>query len=80
MPQVQKIFPMRSIDDFNFRDKRALLPLTASVLAAAFCFVALAGATRMYLTISVIVMLGIFIFYVGKDRTEFKRKIEENLK
>ena len=64
----------------GFRDRRALLPLTASVLASAFCFVALAGATRMYLTISVIVMLGIFIFYVGKDRTEFKRKIAENTK
>ncbi|MDP8218377.1 MAG: cadaverine/lysine antiporter [Candidatus Theseobacter exili] len=63
----------------GFKDRKALLPVTASVLACAFCFIALSGATRAYLAIAVTVMLGIFIFYVGKDRTEFKRKIAENM-
>lgn len=64
----------------GFRDRRGVVPLTASVLACAFCFVAFSGATRAYLAASVIVMLGVFIFYVGKDRTEFKRKMVESTK
>ena len=64
----------------GFRDRRGVVPLTASVLACAFCFVAFSGATRAYLAAAVIVMLGVFIFYVGKDRTEFKRKMAESTK
>ncbi len=64
----------------GFRDRRAVVPLGASILACAFCFVALAGATRAYLAAAVVVMLGVFIFYVGKDRTEFKRRMAENTK
>lgn len=54
----------------GFRDRRAVVPLTASLLACAFCFVALSGASRIYLAVAVSVMLGVFIFYVGKDRTK----------
>jgi len=59
----------------GFRDPRGFVPLTASILACVFCFIALSGATRAYLAAAVIVMLGVFIFYAGKDRTEFKRKL-----
>lgn len=64
----------------GFHDRRAIVPLTASLLACAFCFIALAGATKVYLAVAVIVMLGIFIFYVGKDRAKQKRATIENLK
>ncbi len=64
----------------GFRDPRGIVPITASVLACAFCFVAFSGATRAYLAAAVIVMLGVFIFYSGKDRTEFKRKMAESTK
>lgn len=64
----------------GFRDRRAFAPLAASLLACVFCFIAVSGATRMYLAAAVIVMLAVFIFYVGKDRTEFKRKIAEGIK
>ena len=63
----------------GFRNRKAIVPVTASLLASAFCFVALSGATRAYLVIAVVVMLGIFIFYAGKDRTQYKRKIAENM-
>ncbi|MBD3278994.1 MAG: cadaverine/lysine antiporter [Candidatus Aegiribacteria sp.] len=59
----------------GFRDKRAIIPMTASLLACAFCFVALAGATRVYLTVAIVVMLGVFIFYAGKDRSEYRKRI-----
>ncbi len=62
----------------GFRDRKAAVPLIASTLACAFCFVALSGASRTFLAIAVIAMLGIFIFYVGKDRTDFERRIREN--
>jgi cadaverine:lysine antiporter len=64
----------------GFRDRRGVVPITAAVLACAFCFVAFSGATRTYLATAVIVMLGVFIFYVGKDRTAFKRKMSESTK
>lgn len=66
------------INFYGFRNRKALIPLTAAVVACIFCFIALAGATKMYLAAAVIVTLGIFIFYAGKDRTEFKKKIAEN--
>lgn len=62
----------------GFRDRRGIVPITAALLASAFCFVALSGASRGYLAAAVMVMLGVFIFYVGKDRTEFKRKMAES--
>jgi hypothetical protein len=46
----------------------------------ASAIVAFSGATRAYLAASVIVMLGVSIFYAGKDRTEFKRKMAESTK
>jgi cadaverine:lysine antiporter len=64
----------------GFRDPRGVIPMAASILACAFCFVAFSGATRAYLAAAVIVMLGVFIFYSGKDRTEFKRKMAESTK
>jgi len=62
----------------GFRDRKAIVPLIASLLACAFCFVALSGATRTFLAIAIIAMLGIFIFYVGRDRTEFERRLRGN--
>ena len=64
----------------GFRDRRGVVPLIASVLACVFCFIAFSGATRMYLAAAVIAMFAVFIFYAGKDRTEFKRKLMENTK
>lgn len=52
----------------GFRDRRAILPVIASLIACAFCFTAFAGATKTYLVVAVIAMLAIFIFYVGKKR------------
>jgi len=57
---------------YGFRNRRAIFPLIASLLACAFCFVALAGATPSYLVVAVVIMLGTFIFYVGKDRSKLK--------
>lgn len=54
----------------GFRDTGALLQITASILACAFCLTALAGAQRAALAGSLVVMLGIFILYVGKDRRD----------
>ena len=53
---------------YSFRNRKALTSLIASVLASIFCFIALAGATRAYLAVAVILMFVVFIFYVGKDR------------
>ena len=64
----------------GFRDRRGVVPLVASVLACVFCFIAFSGATRMYLAAAVIAMFAVFIFYAGKDRTEFKRKLMESTK
>jgi len=64
----------------GFRDRRAIVSLTASVLASAFCFIALAGATKVYLVVAMIVMLAIFIFYVGKDRKAYDQRIRDNTK
>ena len=52
----------------GFRDRKAFVSLAASLLASIFCFIALSGESRMYLASAMIIMLGIFIFYVGKSR------------
>lgn len=52
----------------GFRDRRAIVPVMASLIACVFCFIAFAGATKTYLVAVVIAMLTIFIFYVGKKR------------
>ncbi len=59
---------LRLIKMYGLRNRKAILPIIASLIASVFCFVALAGATPSYLVVAVIVMLGTFIFYVGKDR------------
>lgn len=52
----------------GFHDRKAAVSLVASVLASIFCFLALAGETRLYLAAAMIIMLGIFMFYVSKSR------------
>lgn len=51
----------------GFRSKKSVMSLIMSLTASIFCFVALSGETRMYLAAAMIIMLGIFIFYVGKS-------------
>jgi len=52
----------------GFKDRRALLPMIASLVACGFCFTALGGAQRYFLAAAMIAMLGVYIFYVGKKR------------
>ncbi|MFH1790502.1 MAG: cadaverine/lysine antiporter [Candidatus Omnitrophota bacterium] len=52
----------------GFRDRKAMVSLVAGLSASAFCFIAIAGESRMYLAAAMIIMLGVFIFYVGKNR------------
>jgi len=52
----------------GFRNRKAIVSLVASLLASIFCFIALSGESRAYLASAMIIMLGIFIFYVGKSR------------
>jgi len=61
----------------GFRDRRALMPLAAALVACAFCLTALSGATRLSLMGCMVVMLGTFVFYVGKDRREFERRMRQ---
>jgi hypothetical protein len=56
----------------GFRDRKAGVSLAASLVASVFCFVALAGESRAYLAAAMIIMLGVFIFYVGKTRDQAK--------
>jgi len=50
----------------GFRDRKAFVSLAVSLVASVFCFIALAGESRAYLAAAMIIMLGVFIFYVGK--------------
>jgi len=54
--------------------KRALVQIVAALLASAFCFAALAGAEHKELIPALIVIFGIFVLYVAKDRTDFERR------
>ncbi|MGL5147085.1 MAG: cadaverine/lysine antiporter [Plesiomonas shigelloides] len=51
---------------FEGATTRSVLSIVASVIAAAFCFVALAGATSAQLTATFIVSLIILMFYANK--------------
>ncbi|WP_421901799.1 cadaverine/lysine antiporter [Maridesulfovibrio sp.] len=64
---------------YGFHAKKAWLQIVSSLLACAFCLIALSGAAKDALIGCMIVMLCTFIFYVGKDRTEFERKIREDM-
>jgi cadaverine:lysine antiporter len=57
----------------GFGDRKAGVSLAASLVASVFCFVALAGESRAYLAAAMIIMLGVFVFYVGKTRDQAKR-------
>ena len=48
---------------------RGIIQMIASLIAVAFCFAALAGADHSTLIVAILVILGTFIFYVMKDRT-----------
>ena len=54
----------------GFRDRKAIVSLVASLVASVFCFVALAGESQGYLAAATIIMLGVFVFYIGKIRKE----------
>jgi cadaverine:lysine antiporter len=54
----------------GFRDRKAFVSLAVSLVASVFCFIALAGESRAYLAAAMIIMLGVFIFYVGKKPQE----------
>ena len=57
---------------YNAR-KKAILQIVASVLAVAFCFAALAGAGHSTLVAALLIILGVFVFYVMKDRSQFEK-------
>jgi len=54
----------------GFRDRKAKLSLTAALVASIFCFVALGCESRAYLAAAMIIMLGVFVFYVGKRKKD----------
>ncbi|WP_419783637.1 amino acid permease [Maridesulfovibrio sp.] len=62
---------------YGFHAKKAWLQIMSSLLACAFCLIALSGAAKDALIGCMIVMLCTFIFYVGKDRSRFERKVRE---
>jgi len=53
----------------------SFLPLIVSLVAIVWCFVALAGTSRGVLIAAILIILGVFIFYVTKDRTELEKKM-----
>ena len=57
----------------GFSDKKALLQVACSLLACAFCIMAFSGAAKIALVGCLVVMLGAFIFYAGKDRREYEK-------
>lgn len=56
----------------GFRDSKALLQIGASVLACAFCLIALSGSAQHALAGCLVVMFCTFIFYAGKDRKAYE--------
>ncbi|NDV26439.1 cadaverine/lysine antiporter [Desulfovibrio sp. JC010] len=62
---------------YGFHAKKAWLQISSALLACGFCLIALSGAAKDALIGCMVVMLCTFIFYVGKDRTDFEKKIRE---
>ncbi|SDK48433.1 cadaverine:lysine antiporter, APA family (TC 2.A.3.2.2) [Maridesulfovibrio ferrireducens] len=60
---------------YGFKAKKAWLQLTSALLACGFCLIALSGAAKDALIGCMVVMLCTFIFYVGKDRSGFEKKV-----
>jgi cadaverine:lysine antiporter len=60
---------------YGLANARAWLQVGASLLACLFRLAALAGAAKTALAGCLAVMLCTFIFYVGKDRSEFEKKV-----
>ena len=60
---------------YGLSNAKAWLQVGASLLACLFCLAALAGAAKAALAGCLVVMLCTFIFYVGKDRSEFEKKV-----
>ncbi|WP_031482451.1 amino acid permease [Maridesulfovibrio frigidus] len=60
---------------YGFKAKRAWLQICSAIIACGFCLVALSGAAKSALIGCMIVMLCTFIFYVGKDRSAFEKKV-----
>ncbi len=58
---------------------KAIAQIIVAVIASLFCFTALAGAENNELVPAIIVILGVFMFYVTKDRTKFEANIKEVL-
>lgn len=63
---------------YGFSNARGWLQVGASLLACLFCLAALAGAAKTALAGCLVVMLCAFIFYVGKDRSGYEKKILEH--
>lgn len=61
----------------GFRDRKAVLQITCSMLACAFCIVAFSGAVKVALMGCIALMLGTFIFYVAKDRRAYEKAMME---
>ncbi|MGF1742341.1 amino acid permease [Vibrio profundum] len=57
--------------------KQAIFPIAMAVIAIAWCFTALTGASFAILITSVLLVNAMFILYVGKDRTELEEKVAE---
>lgn len=59
----------------GFRSRKGVVPMIASIAASIFCFIALGGASRWFLAAAMVIMFAVFIFYAGKDRAEYARKV-----
>ena len=57
------------------KNRRAVLPLVVGAGAIAWSFIAFAGENGWLLSISLLIILGIFIQYVLSDRTEFEARM-----
>jgi cadaverine:lysine antiporter len=61
----------------HMKFKKAILPLGLSLIAIAWCFTALAGTSRGVLVAAILIILGVLIFYVTKDRTTLEKKMND---
>jgi cadaverine:lysine antiporter len=57
--------------------KHAVIPVTLSLVAIVWAFVTLIGVSLGILFSSLVVIFGVLVFYVSKDRTELEKRMHE---
>ncbi|MCL9779963.1 amino acid permease [Vibrio sp. S4M6] len=57
--------------------KQAIFPIVMAVVAIAWCFTALTGASFAILVTAILLINGMFILYAGKDRTQLEKNMAE---